>query len=1589
MEFTIKHADGTTLLLNSRKGSRAVTSAKQSKTLLSEDTLSIEIIAAEPVDVRIGDTISVFGTTYTLNQLPTVSKTAADKLKYSLTFEGLQYSLIDRIFLLPDNTVDDNLMTDLRGVLEVLVDNANRNNTGKPFKLAACPNDTIYQNIAYTDYNCLRALQQICDDWDVEFVLKETNTAIELHVGTFGNTFTLPFSVGRQGGAYELQRNKPNDDIITRLYAYGGTENLTYYRHTRLCLPGATRLSSYVEDTDVSGTFGIREGVKNFDDIYPKRAGTVTALGSNYKTFVDNSIDFDLNAKWPSTDAGCDEWLALRGVEDTEANRAIYFDDVAGKTTRYLIAGTTAQVHFQTGALAGYDIDIESYDHATHTLRLIPLVDGNQYEFPSATNNAFRIAVGDEYIFVGINLPESYKTAAEAELLTAATDHYNTTCRPRASYTLRIAPLWLERVAGDEGTTNIFDVGDFIHVTDAALGIDADIRIQAFERDCLNPYDYQLTIADDCAVKTTARVVGEIGRINNIIEASGIADPNRQRRAWLTAQEVLNRTFDTEGHYYSDKIAPLSIETQMLAVGARSQQYVLANVLFTPNAGADPAKLTATTGQLIHYTIDDGGVRTWTMSALSVSGLATTALYVYAKCSRSGGGGVFVVDAVQRTFDADATYYYFLVGTLSSVDSTTNTRILSLTYGSTTINGRYIKTGRISSNDGNTYFDLDTGAIVGNFTFRSSGKSVETVVNAAQSTADAASSAASSAATAAANAKSAAEAAQSSASSAASKASTAYDKAATAINNASTASAEAAKAAAAAQAAQADIDGLQVGGRNIVTGTAAGTTVTCGSSGPTYATLGHVSAWRGLAAIAEGDQFTISFDYHRISDGSNGNLGAWWALISETKYVTLMTTKQYTEGHNVFVETVNSELSKIDWREYNVRVGTNERDGSFSITNLKIELGNCATDWTPAPEEVESDIATAQSTADGALSAAKAAQSTADGATLMAQAAISGNMWRDQYFDKYTYSNIYSGTDETVPLGKAIVLSKRDHIYGDNIRLTAGHYYRIRCTAKRTAGSLALRGGVWINVPPSHKYYPMSQIATVGDDGWSTMSCVFQAGSTSSWGSYTAGRLYFQIEQASSGGTTTWLVSNVTWEDVTTEFGSYLARAFAQYGSTEISGGVVLSNLLGVKALNGSYPTAGLISGSTNDVAIFAGAPSNGAWADAAFRVTYEGEVTMTQANITSEDNGGNYAQIAGGAFVIKSADGTKESSFSGKAYANLSGAGAGGALGSSTSKSMTGRSVSNTTTETSSGGFLTMQVTASASYTYATVSIAANTSINLPAIKATVSGSATISGGTYSESYNEYTVQLKVLINDRVISLLSGSSASTTFAAQTVYTQSGGTLKIVLFAEYRHRHVISGSGTHIITETCTVRLMAPTFTLTTQAGGYVNKYFSNGFVLTSAINRFFGLLCDASDGLDLSHRNGTYGFDSQSGYPLLMVKYSSSNSKTRWRMNPLVLILRGSYSGSKYTVEALYNPLGLSIPASASRGDTGNVTVTHNLGHTSYHAVPVGVYSSTTPYIKATVGTKTSSTVQLYLADDASVNDGNFEISFFDYKTY
>lgn len=738
MDFEVRHIDGTTVKLISSEHKCAITSATQTRKLCGNDTVTINLQSATYIEFRVGDTIKIFGTTYTMNQLPTVKKESERSYSYTLVFEGLQYTLIDRVFLMPDNTQGDNLMFDLAGMLDVLDDNINRGNSGKQYEfvLDESLEETEYKNLSLTGKNCLQVLQQLCQEWDTEFVFAEEPNRIAIYIGVAGSTFPTTFKYGRGGGVYELNREKGASDICTRLFVYGGTQNLTYYRHNRLCLPSKEKNQSYVEDATAQAVYGIKEQVKNFDDIYPNRIGTITSLsGCDYNEFIDSDMadeefGFDLNEKWANNADDCAEWLALKGLENTEANRTIYYNDVAGTATKYLMAGATAKIHFNTGALAGYECDLHSYTHSSQKFVLKPLVDENGYDFPSKTNAAFKLAVGDEYVILDINLPTAYKTQAESKLATEAASYFDTVCRPQPKYTLTIEPIALKHIVGPStADTEIFKVGDLINISDPTGGVEsATIRIDQFVRNLLDPFDYKLTLTDEITYSQQVRTLIEVDAIKRVVEESKIYDVNRIRRGWKDAEELYNQMFDTEGHYYSEKIAPLSIDTQMLKVGARSQQLVLQNVLFQPNYNADPANLQISAGSLVHYTIAEPDIKTWTMSALSASNVPSTAQYVYAKCAKNGTTGTWLVTDQAIVFDSELypNDYHFLVGSLSSVDSVSNTRNFAATYGFTTINGRNITTGVIKSADGNgVIIDLDNNTITGNIKFLSGGQAVD------------------------------------------------------------------------------------------------------------------------------------------------------------------------------------------------------------------------------------------------------------------------------------------------------------------------------------------------------------------------------------------------------------------------------------------------------------------------------------------------------------------------------------------------------------------------------------------------------------------------------------------------------------------------------------------------------------------------------------------------------------------------------------------------------------------------------------------------------------------------------------------------
>ena len=709
-QIVIIHEDGTTLPLFSKKNVTSISKAAQKVALLNEDVVTITVKSATPLNLYIGDKVVVYGKRYTQNQLPKMTKEGERNYTYELKLEGAQYELLDIKYHLPEACYGDNYYSDLKGHLEILFWNINRVRPNE-WVLGEYPQNTEYKNINTNGKNCLAALQSLCSDYNVEFetIYRDGVTTLNIKnkVGV-----TLPFTLqfGRGRGLYQLQReNVNNAGIINRLFVYGGTGNLPQgYAHTKLCLLGATRLTSYVEDTSSIAKYGVKEGEKSYD-IEPEYIGEVTALGGDVLTFSDAGM-FDLNKRKENGD------------------------------TEYLIKDTAAKIKFQSGGLAGYEFDVHSYNHETKTFVLNPFKDENGFTFPSVESAAFQIQEHDTYIITDIRLPNEYIVQAQQKLEEKGRADFATLAQPQVSYALSIADGFMAAFYGNSAEAEVLHVGDIIPIKDEEIGVDKGVRITQIERDLLKPHKYAITLSDTVTKSVTLRVLNELESLNEVVTINNLADPAKARRRWLATQELLNMVFDTEGQYYAEKIKPLSIETTMLSVGAKSQQFVLNNTLLETNINGNPNTFTASGGILTHYAIEND-TRTWLLAGVSETGLPTGGLYIYAKCSRTTNEGTFYLSTDALKADVDANYYFFLVGTISSAiadaDGKRAARIMSLTYGATTINGRFINTGRIqSANGGTAYFDLDKGEVGGKIKFVSSDGSYKDVADVEQQTAE-------------------------------------------------------------------------------------------------------------------------------------------------------------------------------------------------------------------------------------------------------------------------------------------------------------------------------------------------------------------------------------------------------------------------------------------------------------------------------------------------------------------------------------------------------------------------------------------------------------------------------------------------------------------------------------------------------------------------------------------------------------------------------------------------------------------------------------------------------------------------------------
>ncbi len=232
LEITIKRLAATVSVIKPDKTSTQV------KKIMGDNIVNLNFELNHLVNFRIGDYAEIFGEIYKANRMPQIEKKDTYRYEYVMQMQSTQYDLQKAQYLFYDSNNDlkegdFSLTGTLETFLDLLITNINRISVGW---VKGVVTTTGYKTLTFSKENCLSVLQKIAEEFETEYYVE--GTAINLTKQA--NITPQTFKYGRSKGLYTITRVQPDStDVITRLYAFGGTQNLPAgYPSDRLRLPG-------------------------------------------------------------------------------------------------------------------------------------------------------------------------------------------------------------------------------------------------------------------------------------------------------------------------------------------------------------------------------------------------------------------------------------------------------------------------------------------------------------------------------------------------------------------------------------------------------------------------------------------------------------------------------------------------------------------------------------------------------------------------------------------------------------------------------------------------------------------------------------------------------------------------------------------------------------------------------------------------------------------------------------------------------------------------------------------------------------------------------------------------------------------------------------------------------------------------------------------------------------------------------------------------------------------------------------------------------------------------------------------------------
>lgn len=713
----IKNKAGATLA--------TVTPSDQStrtRTITGQNTVTLIFSLTGFVDFPAGSCITFEGSTYTTRKPGAFVKNAARSYQYTLTLESEAASLAKyKIRDITTGRLKFSLTATPAEFAAVIVANLNDREPG--WTVGECITSTE-KSVTFNHTTLAEAVAAIAEAFKTEWEV--VGKTISLRKVEYYKEAPQALSYGF-GNGFKTGIKRENFDSaqpIEKLLVQGGDRNIdkSTYLASELLLPRNETYffdGTYFEDETGFQGSGSTGYTSDGDGL------AITLVSNPDQTSEEASLD--LSDIYPSIEAAGTDVGKITNVIQVDAEKNFWdiYDTHIPADLDFdacLIAGETMSIIFQDGMLAGKEFDC-NYQHSTRRLQIIPQeIDGE-----TMPNAIFAPVIGNHYSIFGISLPEAYvcnsmaKTGASWSMFREAIRYFHENKNPRFTFTGALDQEWLATNYVAIGPKLI--PGGYIAFSDTQFqAYPVLIRIATVTDNINNKAKATLDLSN--VNVATGLVKNQLVKINTsqVVAATDTQKATRYfKRRFRDAAET-TAALQQSLLEFSGAINPIAVNTMQLIAGDKSLQLRFVNSKTTPAEVAhefpyNPATKTLSTaaGIIQHMTFGITALSTtrtvsdyrfWDMAAYSEAiEDETVGLYIYARCAAdpANPSGTFIKRTTPIAINGEANYYHFLIGYLNSQSE--GTRSWARLYGFTEILPGQITVDRLTSSDGNSFFD--------------------------------------------------------------------------------------------------------------------------------------------------------------------------------------------------------------------------------------------------------------------------------------------------------------------------------------------------------------------------------------------------------------------------------------------------------------------------------------------------------------------------------------------------------------------------------------------------------------------------------------------------------------------------------------------------------------------------------------------------------------------------------------------------------------------------------------------------------------------------------------------------------------------